>query len=85
MRDRVETVEMRDSVTLDIDSMTRYLPMIERGSECRALIVPEKYKHQVPVWREIVRNNNHITIMFMTPQQPGQMVAIPTRSRARTT
>ena len=69
MRDRVETVVMRDSVTLDTDSMARSLPMIERGSKCRALIVPDKYKHQVPVWREIVRNNNHITIMFMTPQQ----------------
>ena len=69
MRDRVETVEMRDSVTLDIDSMTRHLTLIERGSKCRALFVPEKYNHQVPVWREIVRNNNHITIMFMTQHQ----------------
>ena len=69
MRDRVETVEMRDSVTLDIDSMARHLTLIQRDSKCRALFVPEKYKHQVPVWREIVKNNEKISIMLMTPQQ----------------
>ena len=69
MRDRVETVELRNSVSLDTDSMPRHLVSIEGGSKCRSLLIPDKYKQEVPVWRDIVRNNENIFIMFMTEQQ----------------
>ena len=69
MRDRVETVEMRSSVTLDTDSMARYLTSIEGESKCRSLLIPDRYKQQVPAWRDILKNNENISIMFMTEQQ----------------
>ena len=42
MRDRVETVELRNSVSLDTDSMPRHLVSIEGGSKCRSLLIPDK-------------------------------------------
>ena len=62
MRDRVEAVEITDSVTLDKDSMTRHLELIKRGSKCRALVVPDKYKYQIPVWRDILRYNENLIL-----------------------
>ena len=62
MRDRVEAVEITDSVTLDTDSMARHLELIKRGSKCRALFVPDKYKYQIPIWRHILRYNENLIL-----------------------
>ena len=70
MRNRVENVVMRDTVTLNTDSMTRYLKLyLKGGSKCRSLFVPARYRNLVPVWREIVKNNQNLTITFLTLQQ----------------